>query len=152
MSIGGIEQCDSMAAVLRSLETSGPEMAAAGTQALYTAVATDVAAGKDPNTGAAFEPTKDGGKPLKNAAKALSWRIVGNIGFLVLSQHYTFHFFATGYLPRRRANLQGRLPDRYGIAMQRGMVPVFEAKTKIGKIGTKRYNAQVAKRAAKAGT
>jgi hypothetical protein len=150
VSIGGIEQIDSMQAVLRALESSGPEMAAAGTQALFNVVSADVAAGKDPNTGAAFEPTKKGERPLKNAAKALSWRIVGNIGFLVLSQHYTFHFLGTGYLPRRRANLQGRLPDRYGIAIQRGMVPVFQAKTKIGKIGTKRYNAWKAKREAKA--
>ena len=150
MGIGGSEQIDNMQDVLRALESSGPEMAAAGTRALFNAVSKDVAAGKDPNTGAAFTPTKDGDKPLKNAAKALSWRIVGNVGFLVLSQHYTFHFFGTGYLPRRRANLQGRLPDRYGIAIQRGMVPVFEAKTKMGKIGTKRYNEWDAKRAAKA--
>ena len=148
MSIGGIEQTDDLIAILRAVENSGPEMAAAGTQALFSAVARDVAAGKDPNTGAPFEPTKEGGKPLKNAASALSWRIVGNIGFLVLGQHYIFHFFGTGYLPKRRANLQGRLPERYGVAMKQGMVPVFEAKTKKGKIGTKAYDAWKAKRAA----
>jgi hypothetical protein len=146
MTIGGIDQTDDMIAVLRALESSGPEMAAAGTQALFQAVLRDVAAGKDPNTGAPFEPTKDGGRSLKNAANALSWRIVGNIGFLVLTKHYVFHFFGTGYLSRRRANLQGRLPDRYGIAVQRGMVPVFEAKTKRGKIGTKRFNEWAAKK------
>ena len=150
MSIGGINQIDGLQAILRDLESSGPEMAAAGTQSLFAAVQRDVAAGRDPNTGAAFEKTKKGTAPLKNAPKALSWRIVGNVGFLVLTGHYTFHFFGTGYLPKRRANLQGRLPDRYGIAIQRGMVPVFEAKTKMGKIGTKRYNEWAAKRAAKA--
>ncbi len=148
MSIGGVEQTDDMIAILRSLESSGPEMAAAGTRALFNAVSKEVAAGKDPNTGAPFEPTKDGGKPLKNAVSGLSWRIVGNIGFLVLGKHYIFHFFGTGYLPKRRANLQGRLPDRYGMAIRSGMVPVFEAKTKKGKIGTKAYDAWKAKRAA----
>ena len=150
MSIGGIDQIDGLQAILRGLESSGPEMAAAGTQALFAAVQRDVAAGKDPNTGAAFVPTQDGGKPLKNAPGALSWRIVGNVGLLVLSKHYVFHFFGTGYLPKRRANLQGRLPDRYGIAIRQGLAPVFEAKTKRGKMGTKRYEAQAAKRAAKA--
>lgn len=148
MSIGGIEQTDELIAILHALENSGPQMAAAGTQALFAAVQRDVAAGKDPNTGAPFEPTKDGGKPLKNAASSLSWRIVGNVGFLALTGHYIYHFFGTGYLPKRRANLQGRLPTRYGIALQRGMVPVFEAATKKGKIGTKAYDAWKAKRAA----
>ena len=88
MSIGGIDQIDGLQAILRDLESSGPEMAAAGTQALFAAVQRDVAAGKDPNTGAAFVPTQDGGKPLKNAPGALSWRIVGNVGLLVLSKHF----------------------------------------------------------------
>lgn len=148
MPIGGIEQTNDLIAILQAIESSGPEMAAAGTQALFNAVSRDVAAGKDPNTGQPFAPTKDGGKPLKNASGALSWRIVGNVGFLVLAKHYVFHFFGTGYLPKRRANLQGRLPDRYGIAIKRGMAPVFEAKTKKGKIGTKAYDAWKAKRAA----
>lgn len=148
MSIGGIEQIDDLIAILRAIESSGPQMAAAGTQALFAAVQRDVAAGKDPNTGAPFEPTKDGGKPLKNAASGLSWRIVGNIGFLVLGKHYIYHFFGTGYLPKRRTNLQGRLPSRYGTAMAQGMVPVFQAVTKRGKIGTKAYDAWKAKRAA----
>jgi hypothetical protein len=148
MSIGGIEQTDELIAALRAVESSGPQMAAAGTQALFAAVQRDVAAGKDPNTGAPFKPTEDGGKPLKNAASALSWRIVGNVGFLVLGKHYIYHFFGTGYLPKRRANLQGRLPDRYGMAIRAGMVPVFQAVTKKGKIGTKAYDAWKAKRAA----
>lgn len=148
MGIGGIDQCDQFADILRALAKSGPEMAAAGTAALYNAVARDVAAGNDPNTGAPFKATQDGGRPLKNAAKALSWRIVGNVGFLVLTGYYIFHFFGTGYLPQRKANLQGRLPARYGDAMRLGMVPVFEAKTKKGKIGTKAYDAWKAKRGA----
>lgn len=148
MGIEGIDQCDQMADILRALMESGAEMAAAGTQALYNIVSRDVAAGNDPNTGQPFEKTQDGGRPLKNAAGALSWRIVGQIGFLVLSKHYIFHFFGTGYLPKRRANLQGRLPDRYGLAIRAGMVPVFEAKTKKGKIGTKAYDTWKAKRAA----
>jgi hypothetical protein len=82
MSIGGIDQIDGLQTILRDLESSGPEMATAGTQALFAAVQRDVAAGKDPNTGAAFVPTLDGGKPLKNAPGALSWRIVGNGGLL----------------------------------------------------------------------
>lgn len=149
MSIGGIEQCDAMAAVLRALEASGPDMAAAGTAALYNAVSTLVASGKDPNTGAAFEPTKKGEKALQHAADALSFRVAGNIGFLVLSGYHTFHFFGTGYLPRRRANLQGRLPPRMGDAIRAGLAPAFEAKTKKGKIGTKRFDAWAAKRGAK---
>lgn len=150
MSIGGIEQCDDLIAIMRRIEASGPAMAAAGTQALFNAVQADVAAGKDPNTKATFEPTKKGTAPLKNAASGLSWRIVGNVGFLVLGKHYVFHFFGTGYLPKRRANLQGRIPARYGDAMRQGMAPVFEAVTKKGKIGTKAYNAWAAKRASKA--
>lgn len=148
MGIGGIEQTDELIAILHALETSGPQMAAAGTQALFAAVQRDVAAGKDPNTGAPFAPTKDGGKPLKNAASGLSWRIVGNVGFIVLTGHYRWHFWGTGYLPKRRANLQGRLPARLGIAIKEGFVPVFEAITKRGKIGTKAYDAWKAKRAA----
>jgi hypothetical protein len=152
LSIGGIEQIDAMQAVLRAVESSGPAMASAGTQALFNAVQADVAAGKDPNTKAEHEPTKEGAKALKNAASGLSWRIVGNVGFLVLGKHYVFHFFGTGYLPRRRANLQGRIPERYGDAMRQGMAPIFQAVTKKGKIGTKAYNAWAAKRAAKAAT
>lgn len=148
MSIGGIEQCTEMVDVLRALESSGPDMAAAGTAALYNAVGTIVASGKDPNTGAEFAPTKKGTKALQHAAGALSFRIAGNVGFLVLSGHHTFHFFGTGYLPRRRANLQGRLPARMGDAIRAGLAPVFQAKTKKGKIGTKRYDAWAAKRGA----
>lgn len=148
MGIGGIEQCDHLADILRDVMASGAEMAAAGTQALFAAVQRDVAAGKDPNTGQPLEPTKEGGRPLKNASGALSWRIVGNVGFIVLTKHYVYHFFGTGYLPKRRANLQGRIPARMGIAIQQGMAPVFEAKTRRGKIGTKAYEAWKAKRAA----
>jgi hypothetical protein len=146
MSIGGIEQCDALADILRSLESSGPDMVAAGTAALHGAVSALVASGKDPNTGAEFAPTKKGTKALQHAAGALSFRIAGNIGFLVLSGHHTFHFFGTGYLPQRRANLQGRLPPRMGDAIRAGLAPVFQAKTKKGKIGTKRYDAWAAKR------
>lgn len=149
MSIGGIERIDTMQDTLRAIESSGPQMAAAGTQSLHAAVQADVAAGKDPNTRTPFEPTKKGTKPLKNAANALSYRIAGNIGFLVLSGHYIHHFFGTGYLLKRRANLQGRLPARYGDAIRQGMVPVFQAITRRGKIGTKKFNAWLAKRGGK---
>lgn len=144
MSIAGIEQCDAMANILRDLMNSGAEMVQAGTQSLFNAVQRDVAAGLDPNTGQPFAPTKEGKPALKNAASGLSWRVVGNVGLLVLTKHYVFHFFGTGYLPKRRANLQGRLPARMGDAIRQGMVPVFEAKTKRGKIGTKRFNAKKA--------
>jgi hypothetical protein len=148
MSINGIDQCNQLADILRAVEKSGPEMASAGTAALFNAVQHDVAAGNDPNTGAQLKATQKGARPLKNAAKALSWRIVGTVGFLVLTGHYIFHFFGTGYLPSRKANLKGRLPARYGDAIAQGMVPVFEAKTKKGKIGTKAYDAWKAKRTA----
>lgn len=147
MSIGGIEQCDELIAILRAVESSGPQMASAGTRALFNVVQAEVAAGNDPNTKTPFTPTRKGTKPLKNASKNLSWRIVGNVGFLVLTQQYVYHFFGTGYLPRRRANLQGRIPDRYGDAMRQGMAPIFAAVTKKGKIGTKAYDAWKARRA-----
>lgn len=146
MSIGGIEQVDDMIGVLTLVENSQGEFVMAGTNAALVKVKQDVAAGLDPNTGQPWTQTKKGTPPLQNAADALSARIVGNVGLLILGGHYVFHFFGTGYLPKRRANLQGRLPARYGDAIRMGMAPVFEAVTKRGKIGTKRYNAWLAKK------
>lgn len=146
--IGGIEQIDGLQAVLADIAAAGPEMAAAGTNGALAWVRTEVEAGRDPNTGQAWDPTKRGTRPLQNAAGALSARMVGTTGLLILGGHYVWHFFGSGYLPKRRANLQGRLPERAGDAIRLGMLPVFEAKTKRGKMGTAKYEAQKAKRGA----
>lgn len=140
--IGGAEQVDRIIEMMQILTESGPEFVQAGTNAALAWVQTEVAAGRDPNTGEQFLPTQKGTRPLKNAPAALSARIVGTTGLLVLSGHYIWHFFAAGYLPRRRALLQGRLPARAGDAMRLGMIPVFEAKTRRGKIGTAKYEAR----------
>lgn len=144
MSIGGISQVDDMIGVLRGLQAAGPEFTAAGTNAVLEQLRRDVAAGKDPNTGETWKPTLKGTAPLRKAAQALSARIVGTVGIIALAAPYNWHFWGTGYLPKRRALLQGKLPDRLGDAIARALVPPFEAITKRGKIGTKKFDAWLA--------
>jgi hypothetical protein len=63
------------------------------------------AAGTDPE-GRAWTAKKDGGRPLVNAASAISVSVAGPVIRGVLTGPTVFHHYGTGNVPRRRV-----LPD-----------------------------------------
>lgn len=69
---------------IRSLGRIGEELAPEAAKALDAEIRKDVAAGKDPS-GNAWQPTKDGKRPLANAAKSVATTAIGSVVLVTLS-------------------------------------------------------------------
>jgi hypothetical protein len=132
--ISGIEQLDAMIERCRAV-ASGPEYAQAAAQATETWLRAQLAAGVDPNTGAAWAKTQDGKAALKTAPSRPTVRLAGNNIIIALRGYYVFQHFPTQGRMARRVIPQGRMPAELGNAIRLGMVEPFEAKTKAGKRG-----------------
>lgn len=76
------------------------------------------AAGTTPD-GEAWTPTKDGRKPLENAADHITARASGPTLRIYLNGPDVFHHFGTGRVPRRQIIPEGKIPPAIGSAMQR---------------------------------
>jgi hypothetical protein len=139
--IEGIEQVDGLVAVLQNLAASGPEFAVAGTNAALAWCKSEVAAGRDPNTGTAYPPTKKGTRPLQHAADAITSSVVGTTGILRVSGYHVYQHWGAGYVPARGIIPRGKMPAKMGDAIRLGLIPPFEAKTKRGKMGTTKFEA-----------
>lgn len=132
--ITGIEQLDALIAAARGAG-SGPEYAQAAARSVETWLRSQLAAGVDPNTGAAWAPTQDGGKPLKTAPSRPEVRLAGNTIIIALKGYYVFQHFPTRGRKARRVIPQGSMPAELGNAIRLGLVDPFKAKTKAGKRG-----------------
>lgn len=90
-------------------------------------------AGRAPD-GTAWAPRKrDGGKPLANAANAISVKALGTVVLIVLTGHHVFHHFGAGGKPARRIIPQGSIPPKLGNAIRLGFVEPFRKNVKGGK-------------------
>lgn len=132
--ISGIEQLDALIERCRSVG-SGPEYAQAAAQATETWLRSQLAAGKDPNTGEGWAKTKEGKAALKTAPSRPTVRLAGSTIIIALKGHYVFQHFPTRGRMARRVIPQGNMPAELGNAIRLGMVEPFEAKTKAGKRG-----------------
>lgn len=115
---------------LRELQASGlvreamPELVAA-TDANFRA---SINAGMSPD-GAAWPARKDGGRPLVNAAKALTVRAMGLTIVAVISGLEAIHHSGTGRMPPRRM-----IPTKNGLtssladSIKRGLTTRFRRK------------------------
>lgn len=91
----------------------------------------DLAAGRSPATGEIWVEKKDGGgRPLKNAAAALSAVLSGTTIVFSLKAPEVFHHFGAGAAPRREQLPRGVLPFKLGDAIRKGLVEPFRKKTK----------------------
>lgn len=114
-------ELDSMIETIRELPNLAPKMAPAAAQAIGDAVRADLAAGRDPGTGEAWAPTKDGGKPMKGAAGALQVTVAGSKVTLTMGPPYVFHHFGVRGAEARRV-LPVRMPVKLGDAVRLGLV------------------------------
>lgn len=132
--ITGIEQLDALIATCRGLGT-GPEYAQAAARAVEGWLRSKLASGVDPNTNKAWQPTRDGDRPLETAASRPTVRLAGNTIIVALRGYYVFQHFSTRGRPARRVIPQGNMPPELGNAIRLGMVEPFKARTKAGKRG-----------------
>lgn len=127
--ISGIEQLDKMIARCNSL-ASGPEYAQAAKKATESFLASELGAGRDPNTGKAFPRSLRGEKTMQSAASRPTVRIAGTALIIVLAGHYVFHLFEKGRRVARRAIPQRGIPEKLGQAIRLGMVEPFRRKAR----------------------
>lgn len=94
---------------------AAPEVAAEVERELVA----NIAAGRAPD-GTAWEPTKEGGRPLANAAKALSVRAVGSVVLMTVSGPEAKHHLglARGKVKRRIILTRG-IPSPMASAMRK---------------------------------
>lgn len=99
-----VGQLRELAANLRRLDAVGVEIAEASKAEVLAIARETTAAGQSPD-GEAWIPTKDGRRPLKGAAAAITAVVSGTskaVLTLVLSGFYVFHHHARGKrVPRR---------------------------------------------------
>jgi hypothetical protein len=86
---------------LRSLATLPREAAKEAAPLVEEAAKATVAAGTSPD-GEAWKPTKEGGKPLQNAAKAVSAVALGPVVQIRVDGVEALHHNGTKRLPRRQ--------------------------------------------------
>ncbi|WP_438041441.1 hypothetical protein [Sorangium sp. So ce128] len=74
----------------------------------------------------------DGGRALKNAAKAIAVKAIGTVILITLTGPEVFHHFGAGGKPVRRVIPLGRLPEKLGNAIRLGFVPPWRQLVKGG--------------------
>lgn len=113
-----IDAIDSWIAKLKEVKGLAKRAAPKVAEALTKSVQEDLAAGVDPATGAAWQPTKDGRRPLKNAATdAIQGSAVGStIVLKVKERRYFFHHAAKGVV-RRGVLPRGNLRPKHAKAV-----------------------------------
>jgi hypothetical protein len=122
--ISGIAQLDRMIAKVRAIG-SGPEYVQAAAKAVTTFLQSELAAGKDPNTGTAWKPTIKGERALKTAQTRPQIRIAGRNIIISLMGYYVFQHFPTRGREGRRVIPQGSMPQKLGNAIGQGLVAPF---------------------------
>ena len=125
----GIAQLDAMIARLKAL--AGPDMPARvakeAAPLVEAAIKGTAAAGTDP-LGRPWQPKKDGGRPLVNAAAHIKTRAVGNLVATTLSGPDVFHHLGSGHSPRRQILPDGAsVPPAVEEAATEGARRVFRA-------------------------
>jgi hypothetical protein len=135
-SDGGFE---GMIASMRELAANGLSMqAAAGNVDVF--MRGQLAKGQTP-AGDTWKATKKGNKPLKGAANAYMQTVVGQSIVMKVMGRYAFHHFGAGDNPAREQLPTGAMPKELGNAIRAGLVDDFKAKTKVGKMGYRKFRA-----------
>lgn len=91
----------------------------------------DLAAGRDPETGAQWAPTKDGEQPMKGAASAARLTVSGTTITLSVGNPYVFHHYGVrGAEPRHVVPTGSGVPMKLGNAVRLGIIPVWHNRTR----------------------
>lgn len=113
---------DSLRKLPGELKAATPDIAVK----VKSAIAANIAAGRAPD-GTAWAPRKDGGKPLANAAAALTVTAQGDTIVGTLTGPEAFHHYGTKKDPKRQILPQdGTLPTGIAEAFKRGLVKRFD--------------------------
>jgi len=124
----GFAALDDMIRKVRSFPGLAKEAAPEVGKAALALVQSEVAAGRSPQTGVEWVQKKDGGRPLKNAAAAISVATTGTSIVLVASGPEVFHHFGAQGKPRRNILPTGSMPFKLGNAIRFGFVQPFKKK------------------------
>ena len=121
----GFRALDDMIARLRAVpqmaDAAAPELA----EAVKGEIDAQIAAGVDPQ-GKAWTPTREGNRPLVNAAKAVTSKALGTVILITLGSPEVFHHFGAQGKPVRQVIPQeGGLPMKLGNAIRLGIVNVW---------------------------
>lgn len=120
-------QMDDMIAAARAgYGLRGEDLARACVPYVDEAVKATAEAGTTPD-GTPWEPRKDGGRALANAAAALSTRAVGDVVQVTLRAPEAIHNFGTGHVPRRQILPDGGagIPQNVADALDRACTEGF---------------------------
>ena len=117
---------DMIASLLRLAEM--PDEAAKLAAPIVEKVAKAQAADGLAPDGEAWTPKKDGGAPLKNAAKAISVEAIGNVVRVKLAGVEVLHNFGTHRLPKREIipTRSNEIPPAYAAAIKAGADAAFD--------------------------
>jgi len=85
----------------------------------------NIAAGRAPD-GNAWPATKDGSKPLANAARAVSSSASGSVLLVTLRGPEVWHNFGTARTPKRQLFPSTGLPMSLAVAIRKGVVEVYD--------------------------
>jgi hypothetical protein len=124
--LSGDSELQAMVAALRALpnelRASVPEIA----EGVRGVLVANIAAGRSPD-GGAWAPKKDGGKPLVNAAAALTVTAQGDVIVATVSGPEAFHHYGTKKDPKRQILPQdGTMPTGIADAFRQGLIKRFD--------------------------
>lgn len=126
----GIASLNDMIEACRRVPGLAAQAAPAVKDAVVAWLRAELAAGRSPATGQAWQPKADGSRALKGAAGKLSAVVVGTTIVVSLAAPEVFHHFGAQGKPRREQLPRGVLPFKLGDAIRRGLVPPFRKATK----------------------
>lgn len=135
MTTGITARGDGLQSIFGALDALGDTqaLAAAAIGEVDAHLSSTIAAGTDPK-GKPWTPRKkDGGKPLKNARKAVDIRLAGSSIIIELTGHHIFPHYGAKGDPERQI-IPTELDEKLGQACRRGAV-TFVATTSAGKQG-----------------
>lgn len=127
----GEAELDAWVAKLRRLphmvEAAAPDLAVA----LKAELDKNISAGRAPD-GSTWKPKKDGGRPLVNAASAVTTRADGTVVQAVLTGPEVFHHYGTKKDPQRQILPRGAMPESLGQAFRAKLAAKFKETMGVG--------------------
>jgi hypothetical protein len=127
MADSGLAALDAMIERMKALGASnvGARVAAKAAPLIDAAIKKTVRAGQTPS-GQAWQPKKDGGKPLVNAASHIETSAHGNIVASTLTGPDVFHNKGIGHSPHRQIlPSSGTIPPQIAKALEQAAKEVF---------------------------
>ena len=129
--MSGFAELDQMIRKVRNIPGIVERAAPLAGQRADQALKQNLQAGIDPN-GNAWKSTKEGKRPLKNAASSVELKVVRSILLWTIKGHHYHHNKGTSRLPKRQILPVGDIPKSMSHAIKTALVEAFKREVRRG--------------------